>query len=133
MYSIPQLQVEQGRITDIPYLGSDASYGNNGAFNLFCPLTETWLNVIASDGAGWEHVSVTVANLSKRRPKERRCPSWEEMQWIKEQFWRPDETVVQYHPAQSDYINCHPYCLHLWKPRFTALPLPPTFLIGPQL
>ncbi len=66
--------------------------------------------VIISDTDGWDHVSVTILN-------HERCPTWEEMCWVKGLFFRPSECVVQFHPSEDDYVNCHPYCLHLWKPQ----------------
>ena len=81
-------------------------------------------NVLASNGEGWEHVSVSLVY---------RCPTWQEMCHIKTIFWDDDETVVQYHPSKEDYVNFHPYCLHLWKPLNEVLPKPPTILIGPTL
>jgi hypothetical protein len=33
--------------------------------------------------------------------------------------------VMQLHVATADHINCHPYCLHLWRPHAAAIPLPP--------
>ncbi len=66
--------IEKYRILAGP-LGSDTSYGNNGAFEI--PLGGRKVYVIASDGAGWEHVSVSLKG---------RCPTWNEMCWIKELF-----------------------------------------------
>ena len=62
--------------------------------------------IIASWGGGWEHVSVSL---------KKRCPTWDEMCMIKDIFWSDDECVVQFHPHKSEYVNTHPYCLHLWK------------------
>ena len=70
---------------------------------------------------GWEHVSVSTSN---------RCPTWAELQQIKELFWADDETVVQFHPAKADYVNRHPYCLHLWRRVRRPFELPPRHLIG---
>lgn len=106
------------------------------------------LRVIASRGGGWDHVSVSLPD---------RTPTWEEMNWVKGIFFGPDEWVVQYHPAESDYVNCHPFCLHLWRPqtdvevateivraeaagqdwvgdRFAPppLPIPPAWMVGPR-
>jgi hypothetical protein len=84
------------------------------------------LQIIASWGMGWEHVSVSL-------PTEHRCLDWGEMCHVKGLFWNDDETVIQYHPAKQDYVNCHPFVLHLWKPIGIELPKPPTILIGPKL
>lgn len=69
---------------------------------------------------GWEHVSVSFVD---------RCPSWMEMSWIKEKFFKPEEVVMQLHVAESDHINVHPYVLHLWRPIHVEIPLPPKFLV----
>lgn len=74
--------------------------------------------VIASDGGGWDHVSVTTRNGN-------RCPTWEEMCAIKDMFFYPEECVVQYHPAKSEYVNIHEHCLHLWRPQRKSVPMPP--------
>lgn len=61
---------------------------------------------VASWNGGWEHVSVSLRN---------RCPTWEEMCAFKDIFWEEEECVVQFHPPKSEYVNLHPYCLHMWK------------------
>lgn len=66
----------------------------------------------------FEHASVSVVG-------EERCPTWAEMCYIKDLFWGPEECVIQYHPPRSQYVNNHPYVLHLWKPKGVAIPLPP--------
>ena len=77
---------------------------------------------IISGGSGdrWEHVSVSC---------EDRTPTWDEMASVKALFWGDEETVLQFHPKRSEYINHHPYCLHLWKQRRKNHPLPPAKLI----
>lgn len=62
--------------------------------------------VIASHGLGWEHVSMSL---------ETRTPTWEEMSLVKGLFWTQDDLVVQYHPPTNEYVNNHPFCLHLWR------------------
>jgi hypothetical protein len=76
--------------------------------------------VIFSWGGGWDHVSVSFNN---------RCPTWEEMCQIKDLFFEPDECVMQLHPPKKDYINNHPYCLHLWHPTTQPIPMPPKFMV----
>ena len=70
----------------------------------------------------WEHVSVSVIGKNF-------CPSWEEMCFVKNLFWMPTECVVQFHPPEAEYVNNHPYCLHLWKPPYDV-PTPPSITIG---
>ena len=117
-------KMENGRIRSGRY-GSDASYGPAGAFMVVAP-TSALLKIVSSGHDteyGWEHVSVSI---------EHRTPNWQEMCWIKDQFWNEDECVVQYHPPKRDYINCHPNCLHLFRPINVALPMPPPELVGPK-
>lgn len=100
--------------------GSDERFGNNGAF--FVPRRDgAPLKVIASDGLGWEHVSVSLPS---------RCPTWEEMCKVRDLFWGPEDCVVQYHPPHSDYVNNHPFCLHLWRPVGQSFPMPPSLMVG---
>lgn len=128
MYPKPLANVERYRITDGP-LASDASYGNNGQFLLKCPETNRLLLVQASDGEGWEHVSVSLAGVMQLIKDRRRTPTWEEMCYVKRQFWQPEETVVEYHPPRSRYVNNHPYVLHLFRPLAIEFPMPPLHLI----
>lgn len=95
MFKVP----ERYRVTTGP-LPSNKSAGNNGLFFI------GGLRVIASDGLGWEHVSVSRA---------KRTPSWDDMCRVKSLFWGEDDLVVQFHPPKSEYVNNHPYCLHLWR------------------
>lgn len=101
-------------------MGSDESFGNNGAFVV--PLRRSQeVFIIASQGLGWEHVSVS---------RRDRCPTWEEMCQVKDIFWEPEDRVVQYHPPHSEYVNNHPNCLHLWRPIGVEMPHPDPFLVG---
>jgi hypothetical protein len=72
---------------------------------------------------GWEHVSISLRY---------RTPTWEEMCYVKNLFWPTDECVVQYHPPDADYVNCHPFCLHLWRHIVIPFPMPPALLVGPK-
>ena len=113
-------EIEKYRIVEGHY-GSDASFAMVGAFEV--PFESNVLKIISDDGlaSNWEHVSVSLKN---------RCPNWKEMCFVKNVFWEREETVIQYHPPQSEYINNHPYVLHLWKPKKQVIPLPPWVLIG---
>jgi hypothetical protein len=96
-----------------------------GAFIIMGPKGERL--TIMSSGAdheyGWEHVSVSTP---------RRTPNWGEMCFVKDLFWRDDETVIQFHPPRAEYVNYHRHCLHLWRPVRGELPLPPSILVGPK-
>lgn len=108
---------EQFRINH-PVLG--IGEGNNGAFVF--KKNGVGFYCIASDGGGWDHVSVS---LDKKR-----CPDWEEMCMIKEMFWDSQDCVIQFHPPESEYVNNHEYCLHLWKPQDFGIPIPPSYFVG---
>jgi hypothetical protein len=110
--------IEKLRIRKGP-MASDSSFGNNGAFQI--PYASGMLYVIISDCAGWDHVSVSLSN---------RCPTWDEMHWIKNLFFNSEETVVQFHPKESQYVNRCKHCLHLWKKHGTDYELPPREMIG---
>lgn len=94
----------------------------NGIFKVFVHGRAFF--VIASTGGGWEHVSVTPCNQ-----KRQLCPTWEEMCAIKALFFEPEEVAVEYHPAESEYVNNHPYCLHLWRPTGQEMPMPPKIFV----
>lgn len=80
------------------------------------------LAIIASNGYDWEHVSVSTSG---------RIPNWEEMSFVKKLFWDDEETVIQYHPSKSQYVNYHRGCLHMWRPAKLNIPLPPRWMVGP--
>jgi hypothetical protein len=108
---------EKSRVLSGRY-GSAKTDGSNGFFRVYCGRQ---FNVIASDGGGWEHVSVSLEN---------RTPTWAEMCAIKNVFWDEEDCVVQFHPAKSDYVNNHSYCLHLWRPTAAVLPKPESWMVG---
>jgi hypothetical protein len=106
--------------------GAKKLYGHSGdhgtgVFRVPSPIDGGELVIIASDGSGWEHVSVSRAN---------RCPNWPEMEHIRRLFFRPEETVMQLHVPDKDHINMHPFCLHLWRPQQTEIPRPPDWMVG---
>lgn len=70
----------------------------------------------------WEHVSVSIL-------EQERCPTWEEMCFVKNFFWNEEDTVLQFHPPKSEYVNTHPYCLHLWRYKGT-IPRPNPKSVG---
>ena len=118
MFHVPNTH----RVKDDPLLGSTDKDGNNGLFLFYFPMYV--MRCIASDGCGWEHVSVSLS--------EKRCPTWEEMCFVKRTFWDAEDAVMQLHPPDSQYVDFHPYCLHLWRPIHARIPLPDARLLGPR-
>ena len=82
------------------------------------------LQWIASWGGKWDHVSVKVREMVDGVPILR-TPNWDEMCFIKDLFFQPQETAMQLHPNKSEYVNVHPHCLHIWKPQSKSIPRPP--------
>lgn len=104
-------------IKAIPNLMIERTGADGGCGYLYLGGTKTKpVRVVFSWGEGWEHVSVSYPN---------RCPTWDEMCRVKDMFWNDEECVVQYHPPKSEYVNIHPYCLHLWRKCGQNVELPP--------
>lgn len=98
----------------------------HGAFVVFgpCGMNLKILSSGVDSECNWEHVSVSTL---------RRAPNWQEMCFVKELFWEDEEVVMQLHPAKSEYVNHHPYCLHLWRPMKAVIPTPPSRSVGPKI
>ena len=67
----------------------------------------TAINFLDED---WEHA--LLFPITKKR-----CPTWPEMVRLKEFFWQKNDVAIQVHPTRANYINIHPYTLHLWHSR----------------
>jgi hypothetical protein len=122
MRPVPWLLAEPYRINDQSF---DTRFGDPfGAFMipcrgiiLACIVSSTNYKADGmSDDYAWEHVSVSCRN---------RTPNWYEMDFIKDVFWREDETVMQLHVPKSEHRNIHPHVLHLWRSMFLPIPTPP--------
>lgn len=109
--------IEKCRVTT-GAMKSTANMGFNGLFII--PYANVKLAVICSDQGGWDHVSVSLSH---------RVPSWEEMSFIKRLFFDPEETVVQFHPPESKYINFCKTVLHLWRKHGKPYELPPARMV----
>ena len=108
-----------------PKINSTDDFGNNGCFSIkqSSGKAKSLFFIQASDGMCWEHVSVSL-------PLANRCPTWEEMCYVKGLFWDEGDVVIQIHPAKKDYVNFAKNCLHLWRSKDHAQALPPSILIG---
>lgn len=85
-----------------------------------------WIRVIASSGFdqhGNINPEVPFDHLSVSLPT--RCPTWEEMEFIKRLFFKPGEVCYQLHVGEANHVNIHDYCLHIWRPVDQDIPLPP--------
>ncbi len=97
--------------------------GEDGFRGLLHCLGTQPIRFIASWGDDWDHVSLSLSH---------RCPTWDEMNYAKRIFFSHDECVMQLHPPEKDYIDCHPHCLHLWRPQKAEIPRPPGYMVGPS-
>ena len=66
------------------------------------------LEVEVVDAQLWAHLSVGGGYVY-------RVPSWEELSWCK-QYFLGDRRAIQVLPPRDEYINLHPYVLHLYVP-----------------
>ncbi len=110
--------VEKWRAQSPPFVSEPgAPYGL-----FYIPYRSVVLKVMACDGqeTGWDHVSVSLPT---------RTPNWQEMCFIKDLFFTHEETVVQFHPRHSEYVNTCGTCLHLWKRYGAEHELPPMALV----
>ncbi len=91
-----------------------------GAFII--PYGNKKLLVISGCGDGWDHVSISLKH---------RCPTWDEMCFIKNLFFERDECAIQFHPSESDYINIGKTVLHIWRPQEQEIKMPPRYMLAP--
>lgn len=119
--------LEMGRVVRGPLAGRP-EFGFNGAFAIDGPRG-VHMFLIVSNGAGWEHASVQIVPPAGQNQRD---PTWSEMCFVKDLIWNSEEWVVQYHPAMSVYVNCHPHVLHMWRPLTVGMPTPPAYLVGPK-
>ena len=125
------------RIRAHPIYGTTELDGNNGAFRIHRTNGRD-LYIIASDATGWEeqnlmgprweHVSVHAYDGNRTL-----TPRWDEMCYVKNIFWDEEDTVIQFHPPKSEYVNNHNNVLHLWRCIDIVIPLPPSITVGIKL
>lgn len=119
-FPIYSYKIDQYRFNKDPWVSRDGD--NFGMFFIpFHKKNEILQVICAPMDDVWQHVSVS---------SRRNIPTWEHMSYIKDLFWGPEQTVIQFHPKESEYINNHPRCLHLWKKRDEETELPPSILTG---
>jgi len=86
----------------------------------FPTLMDRQICVLAANGEGWDHVSVSCRN---------RIPTWNEMSFVYRLFFKFDEVAYQLHVPEKDHINNNPNVLHLWRPHRGRIPLPPKSMV----
>lgn len=78
---------------------------DGGAFQHRSGLRVVVSGAIERDGKRWLHVSCS---------RRDRVPSWDDLKLVKEVFLGNDRLAVQVLPRAEEYVNIHPYVLHLW-------------------
>jgi hypothetical protein len=72
-------------------------------------ISNKGLRVIVTEevhaGQKWQHVSVSRAT---------RLPTWRDIRTVKDLFIGRDEKAIMVLPADAEYINVHPYCMHMY-------------------
>lgn len=56
-------------------------------------------------GDNWLHVSCSHKN---------KIPSWKDLCMVKDIFIGDNKKAIQIFPTKKNYVNFHPYTLHLW-------------------
>lgn len=108
-----------------------------GAFAILRPKapvigTKHHFFVIASSGCDelpWDHVSASGRYYDQTGKRCFFTPSWADMCWLKDLFFRPEECVMQLHVPAADHINVHEHTLHLWRPHNVEIPRPPQIAV----
>jgi len=126
-----RLKVEPNRVITGHNASSREQDGRNGAFLILAKYrtklsgSPVYFCVICSDQLEWEHVSVHCRAGIHPAYYFNFTPTWDDMCFVKDLFWEPDEAVMQLHPARKDWVNNHLSTLHLWKPVNVEIPMPP--------
>jgi hypothetical protein len=111
------------QLLEVNGLPPEAAMGDdqNGCFLYQSPVNRNdVLRLIVGSGHGWDHISISVKD---------RCPTWDEMDWVKRLFFKDNEVAFQLHVKPTDHVNRHPYTLHLWRPQRQSIPLPPSIMV----
>jgi hypothetical protein len=58
-----------------------------------------------ADGHLWVHLSVAGRD---------RLPTWPELVAVRDWIVGAEAKAIQVVPPRSEYVNLHPFCLHLW-------------------
>lgn len=99
-----------------------------GSFLIPWKDKRTGLYCVAGSGGGWDHLSVSLVKL-KGGPIPK-TPTWEMMCRAKGYFWEPEQEAYQFHPRKSEYVNMHPYVLHIWRKQEFEIPRPEKLMVG---
>jgi len=94
----------------VDYCGFDAARYRSRS-GLVCILSCS----IERDQKAWVHLSVSRKNF---------LPSWEDLVLVKEIFLGQDSAAIQVLPPKKEWVNIHPFCLHLYQCLEDENPIP---------
>ena len=81
------------------YMNIQKRYLRNDGMSVICGMEN-------HDGKWWLHVSCA---------KPDRLPTWEDLKEVKNTFIGRYKKAIQILPNEKEYVNIHPYCLHLYN------------------
>lgn len=64
------------------------------------------MQVLRSKDMGRWHLSIS---------HKHRYPTWDEIKRMREKYLPDEIFVAMILPPRKHYVNCHPYCFHLWE------------------
>ena len=105
------------------------NHGDSGSGFFIIPRNNnTFYQVVASSGSGWDHVSVCL--LDRKGNFIERTVTWDEMCLVKEMLFNDDEAVIEIHTSDEFEMYEKDYTIDLWKPLNKEMPLPNPDLVG---
>ena len=111
--------IEKHRLKGNP----DYPAGDKGTMQGSFYFEEEHLLVVVKSINKWESCEVAVCGfIAGGIEYATRCPTWNEMCFVKDMFWSEDEVCIQYHPDKKNYMGNVPGCniLMIHKPPFNV-------------
>lgn len=112
--------------TDLPkeFKVAEGEHPTDGRYAIPHPrIKDYFYNLHFSSDGEWEHLSISIRKVVSRTKRisalVQRTPTWAEMCFLKDAFWRPDQCVIQYVEPSDEFT------LHLWRPTTQVIPQPP--------
>ena len=116
MKTVEEILSYKGIYSDKLKIGDDGIKG-------FISVNRIDMSFVASWGGGWDHISVAPI-------KRHIVPDWNTMCKVKQIFFKPDETAIEIHPSEDQYVNNLSNCLHMWRANDREMVLPPSCFVG---
>lgn len=54
--------------------------------------------------------------MSHWNKKTKKIPTWEQIVEVKREFFKPNEECIHFIPADNEYVNIKPDCMHIFHP-----------------